>query len=414
MKNDDTVTHDSFSEPITNGIRDEVSQLRTVLLHRPGAELRRLTPRNNDSLLFDAIPWVDRAQSEHDAFASTLRAHGVEVLYLTELLTEVLAISAARQEITKNVGGEARLGTTLADRVREQLDDLPPVELANVLIAGLSRNELAPSSSLVHRLMKPGEFIIDPLPNVLFTRDSSAWIGTSVAVTSLAMPARRRESSLTNTVYSHHPRFAGTPKLYRPAWEPVEGGDILALAPGVLAIGVGERTSPAGAERLARQVFAAGEVATILVVPIAQRRATMHLDTICTMVDYDAVLMYPPLAHSLKAHTMRIGFNGALQVGDAEPFLAAAATAIGLPALRVIGTGLDPVVAEREQWDDGNNTLCIAPRTAISYERNTETNARLEAAGVEVIPIAGSELGSGRGGPRCMSCPITRANPERG
>jgi arginine deiminase len=200
--------------------------------------------------------------------------------------------------------------------------------------------------------------------------------------------------------------------LYQPGLEHLEGGDVLLLAPGVIAVGVGERTTPAGAERLARRAFEAGLAHSVLAVPIAQERATMHLDTVCTMVDVDAVVMYPNVAHSLVAYTVTAGASYPdgydITVSGPEPFLSAAATAMGLDALRVIDTGLDPVTAEREQWDDGNNTLALAPRLCIAYERNVETNAQLERAGIEVIRIPGSELGSGRGGPRCMSCPVAR------
>jgi arginine deiminase len=184
---------------------------------------------------------------------------------------------------------------------------------------------------------------------------------------------------------------------------------VLLLAPGVLAVGVGERTTPAGAERLARRVFGAGLAHTILAVPIAQERATMHLDTVCTMVDADAVVMYPNIADTLQAWTVTARPDGEPEVNTLRPFLAAAAEAMGIERLRTIETGLDPVTAEREQWDDGNNTLAIAPRLCVAYERNVETNAQLVRAGIEVIEISGSELGSGRGGPRCMSCPIERA-----
>jgi arginine deiminase len=262
---------------------------------------------------------------------------------------------------------------------------------------------------LVYEMMDRHDFVIDPLPNLLFTRDSSVWVGDQVAVTSLAMPARGRETTLTGAIYRYHPRFAGTELLFEPSLEHVEGGDVLLLAPGVLAIGVGERTTPAGAERLTRRVFAAGLAHTILAVPIAQERATMHLDTVCTMVDVDAVVMYPNIANSLRAFTVRPGPDGEPRVLPSRPFLEAAAEAMGIDRLRIIDTGLDPVTAEREQWDDGNNTLAIAPRLCVAYERNIETNAQLERAGIEVVRISGSELGSGRGGPRCMSCPIERA-----
>ncbi|GAB1643955.1 arginine deiminase [Krasilnikovia sp. MM14-A1259] len=397
---------------MTGHVDSEVSPLRTVLLHRPGPELARLTPRNNDSLLFDAIPWVGRAQEEHDAFAEALRARGIEVLYLGELLAETLAVPEARAALTADVLDTPRLGDILRHRVAAHLADLGPPELARVLMAGLAHEEVKPGpgrpGGLVYQLMDSHDFVIDPLPNLLFTRDSSVWVRDRVAVTSLAMPARRRETTLTGAIYRHHPRFAGTELLYTPELEHVEGGDVLLLAPGVLAVGVGERTTPAGAERLAHRVFAAGLAHTILAVPIAQERATMHLDTVCTMVDVDAVVMYPNVADTLQAYRVTAGPEGEPEATGPEPFLAAAAKAMGIDRLRVIDTGLDPVTAEREQWDDGNNTLALAPRLCVAYERNVETNAQLERAGIEVIAISGSELGSGRGGPRCMSCPIAR------
>ena len=238
---------------------------------------------------------------------------------------------------------------------------------------------------------------------------------SAVAITSLAMPARARETQLTELIYTEHPRFRGTSKIHGWHHEHVEGGDVLLLAPGVIAVGVGERTTPAGVERFARQVFHADLAHTVLAVPIAQERATMHLDTVCTMVDVDKIVMYPNIADSLQAYavTKVSDADGAgslqLRVGEAQPFLVAAAKAMQIDTLHQIDTGLDPVTAEREQWDDGNNTLALAPRVAVAYERNDETNDRLEDAGIEVLRIAGSELGSGRGGPRCMSYPIVRA-----
>jgi arginine deiminase len=390
-------------------VDSEVGRLQTVLLHRPGPELKRLTPRNNDSLLFDGIPWVGRAQEEHDAFAEALTDRGVEVLYLADLLRETLAVEAARFETTAAVLTDVRLGGTLRREVERHLADLDAAGLADVLIAGLAHHELRSGTGLTYTLMDEHDFVIDPLPNLLFTRDSSVWIRDHVAVTSLAMPARSRESTLTQAIYSHHPRFAGTAPAYGPDLEHLEGGDVLLLGSGVLAVGVGERTRPAGAERLARRAFERGLAHTVLAVPIAQHRATMHLDTVCTMVDVDAVVMYPNIADSLESYALTAREDGEPVVAGPEPFLVAAAKAMGIDTLRVIDTGLDPVTAEREQWDDGNNTLCIAPRLAVAYERNIETNAQLEDAGVEVVRIAGSELGSGRGGPRCMSCPVLRA-----
>ncbi len=397
-----------------HGVTTEVGRLRTVMLHRPGPELKRLTPRNNDKLLFDGIPWVSRAQDEHDAFAQALRDRDVEVLYLTDLLTETLQSPDAREHAIAGAMASLHLGDTLRTYLTRALHDQSPEELSLFLTAGVRNDEVRGGHGLVTSLLATDDFLIDPLPNLLFTRDSSVWVHDRVAITSLAMPARERETQLTELIYTDHPRFAGTPRIHGWQHEYVEGGDVLLLAPGVIAVGVGERTTPAGAERLARQVFGADLAHTVLAVPIAQERATMHLDTVCTMVDVDKIVMYPNVADSLQAYAVTLSERGdtdadlVLRVAEAEPFLLAAAKAMSIDTLHQIDTGLDPVTAEREQWDDGNNTLAISPRVAVAYERNIETNSRLEEAGIEVVAISGSELGSGRGGPRCMSCPVSR------
>jgi arginine deiminase len=403
------------SNEVNHGATSEVGRLRTVMLHRPGPELKRLTPRNNDKLLFDGIPWVSRAQEEHDAFAQALRDRDVEVLYLTDLLVETLQDAEAREHAIAGAMSSLHLGDTLRRYLTAALHDQTPEELAAFLTAGVRNDEVRGGFGLVTSLLASDDFLIDPLPNLLFTRDSSVWIQDRVAITSLAMPARERETQLTDLIYRDHPRFQGTPKIHGWQREHVEGGDVLLLAPGVIAIGVGERTTPAGAERLARQVLHEDLAHTVLAVPIAQERATMHLDTVCTMVDVDKIVMYPNVADQLQAYTVTVkdrdGDNDhelVLNVTEPEPFLVAAAKAMSIDTLHQIDTGLDPVTAEREQWDDGNNTLAIAPRVAVAYERNVETNTRLVEAGIEVVAIAGSELGSGRGGPRCMSCPISR------
>lgn len=390
----------------------EVGTLRSVLLHRPGDELRRLTPRNNDQLLFDAIPWVERAQQEHDIFVEVLRGRGVEVLLLADLLTDTLAVSGAGRSMGIASAVDARrIGFALAEELKAHLRGVPAPELARILMAGMTFDELpfAPdATSLVRRMHHGTDFVIDPLPNLLFTRDSSFWVGRKVAITSLALPARARETTLTDLIYAFHPRFLGVRRAYESHTAPMEGGDVLLLAPGVVAIGVGERTSPAGAEALARSLFEDNLAHTVLVVPIAQNRATMHLDTVCTMVDSDAVVMYPAVRDSLRAFTIAVRDDGSVDMRGPEPFLPAAAEAMGIGKLRVIDTGLDGITAEREQWDDGNNTLALAPGVVVAYERNENTNARLADAGVEVLTIPGSELGSGRGGPRCLSCPLAR------
>ncbi|CDO32206.1 arginine deiminase [Mycobacterium vulneris] len=393
------------------GSNSEVGTLRAVILHRPGPELQRLTPRNNDALLFDGLPWVAKAQREHDAFASVLRSRGVEVLLLADLLTEALAHSgAARMHGISAAVDARRLGVPLAQELSAYLRTLPPADLARILMAGMTFNEVpfhGAELSLVRLMHHGGDFVIEPLPNLLFTRDSSFWIGPRVAITSLALPARVRETSLTDLIYAHHPRFLGVRRAYESRSAPVEGGDVLLLGPGVVAVGVGERTTPAGAEALARSLFDDDLAHTVLAVPIRQERAQMHLDTVCTMVDVDAVVMYPNIVDSLSAFTIHRTEAG-IRIDDEVPFVAAAADAMGIEQLRVIDTGLDPVTAEREQWDDGNNTLALAPGVVVAYERNSETNARLADSGIEVLSIEASELGTGRGGPRCMSCPAAR------
>ncbi|MFZ0907117.1 MAG: arginine deiminase [Mycobacterium sp.] len=393
------------------GVNSEVGALRVAILHRPGAELRRLTPRNSDDLLFDGLPWVARAQEEHDSFAELLSSRGVEVLLLSNLLMEALGSGAARmQGIAASVDAQ-RLGMPLAQELSAHLRGLDPTTLADVLMAGMTFAELPSDAradnSLVHRMHHDSDYAIEPLPNLVFTRDSSIWVGPRIVIPSLALPARAREASLTDLIYAHHPRFTGVRRAYESRTAPVEGGDVLLLAPGVIAVGVGERTTPAGAEALARSMFDDDLASTVLAVPLAKERAQMHLDTVCTMVDTDAVVMYANVVDTLSAFTIACTPDG-VKISDEAPFVEAAATAMGIDKLRVIDTGLDPVVAEREQWDDGNNTLALAPGVVVAYERNTRTNARLADAGIEVLTIAVSELGTGRGGPRCMSCPAAR------
>ena len=393
------------------GSNSEVGALRVVIVHRPGAELRRLTPRNNDDLLFDGLPWVARAQEEHDAFVELLSSRGVEVLLLFDLLNEALASGAARMQGIAAAVDAPRLGLPLAQELSAYLRSLDPARLAYVLMAGMTFAELPsdarPDGSLVRRMHHGSDYVIEPLPNLVFTRDSSIWVGPRVVIPSLALPARARESSLTDLIYAHHPRFTGVRRAYESRTAPVEGGDVLLLAPGVVAVGVGERTTPAGAEALARSLFDDDLAETVLAVPLAQERAQMHLDTVCTMVDTDAVVMYANVVETLSAFTIARTPDG-VRISDEAPFVAAAAAAMSIDKLRVVDTGRDPVVAEREQWDDCNNTLALAPGVVIAYERNARTNARLEDAGIEVLTIAASELGTGRGGPRCMSCPAAR------
>ncbi len=390
----------------TRGVDSEAGHLRTVLVHRPGLELQRLTSRHRERLLLRSLPWVSRARQEHDLFCQALRDQGVEVLYLTELLQDSLEYEAARDEAIGLAVADAGLGDELRGQLRAHLEALGPEALAQVLIAGLTPHELKLGRGVVFELLDRHDFVLDPLPNLMFTRDSSLWIGDRVAVASLAAQRRRREAGLADVVYRNHPRFAGTKWLYRPELEHLDGGDVLLLGPGVIAVGVGERTTPAGAERLARHLFDAGLAHSVLAVPMSQQGAAGYLDTICAIVDHDAVAMHPAMAYTVIAYTITPQ-GDSMRVSRAQPFLEAAAQAMGIARLRVIDTGADPG-GWRDHWDDGGNVLAVAPRLAICHERNSLTNARLEEAGIRVIRVPSSELGSMRGGPRCMSCSISR------
>jgi arginine deiminase len=418
--------------PGGHGTDTEVGRLRTVLVHRPGAELSRITPGHAAAFPCGRVPWLSRAQAEHDALTGALRDQGVDVMYLTELLQDVLEYQPARDQVAAaalDPGGD-RLGESLRGQVRAHLDGLDPETLSRVLITGLTLDEFRGGRGAVYQLLGPLDYLIEPLPGLMFTRDTSVWVGDRVAVTSLPGPGRRRESSLVQAVYDHHPMFTGSKPLYRAGPEALDGGDVLLLAPGVIAIGTGGQTSAAAVERLARSALGAGFAHTVLAVPIGPRPVTQggagqgeaaHLDTICTMVDTDAVVMRPAQAYSMTARSITVrhpsggpSAQGAdeLRVSHPRPFLEAAALAIGIGRLRVIDTGLGPAglgpAVPGGPWDDGGNTLITRVGHAVSFERHAAIGARLEQAGLEVTRVPGSELGSARGGPRSLTCPVSR------
>jgi len=389
-----------------HGVDGEVGRLRTVLAHRPGAELLRLTPRTRERLLFPGLPWVARAQQEHDIATQCLRDHGVEVLYVMELLQDVMEYPSARAEAIFAALGAPHLGERLRADLGSHLAGLDPEELAHVLVAGLTPGEFRPGRGVVFGLLDRHEFVIPPLPNLVFLRDSHTWIGSAVAVASMD-PARRREAALIRCLYRHHPRFAGVACIYGPEQEPLDAGDLLQLAPGVIAAGISERTTAAGVERLAGRLFEAKLATTVLAVPLRQVPEGTRLDTVCTVIDSDTVLMFPALGYVLQAHLITCA-DGEARLSRPMPFLESVAQATGVEALTVISTGVDPPGASQRQWDDGGNALAIDRRLMLCYERNVETNARLEAAGIEVIRVPGSELGWARGGPRAMSNAVSR------
>jgi arginine deiminase len=396
-------------------ITSEVGRLREVILHRPGLELRRLTPANREDYLFDELVWVSRAQAEHDAFRALLTEDGVEVRLFGDLLAETLADEAVRADLLARVVTPDVVGVELVDRVRGHLATLDPATLATHLVGGLTVAEVpGAAEGFVGGVLGRTAFLLPPLPNTVFTRDPSAWIGDGVIISPMSKSARHLERRLWQEVYRWHPGLGGD----RPVWygegerdyypATLEGGDVLVLSEHCVAVGISERTSPVAAENLAARLFAAGRCRWVLAIDLPKGRRTMHLDTVLTVVDRDAVVLWPPLPAVVTAHRIEPGRDGRMRVTEEPDLSRALAAGLEVDVLRLVATAEDEVLADREQWDDGNNTLALRPGVVVAYERNVDTNRRLREAGIDVRTISSSELPRGRGGPRCMSCPLVR------